>query len=158
MMIASAFDFNLYILAGNPNASADLLAELAAHPNARIRRRVAENPNTPPQVLRLLSKDVDSDVLIAVAGNSASPFSVAEELAVDPEAKVRLGIAQELNTPVRILQMLQNDEDPYVRHEAGRTLEILESRQNLRHMDKFSMRKSRTKREAKSSCRTRIKA
>ena len=49
--------------AGAPRATADTLSGLSAHPDARVRARVARHPNTPVEVLGGLAAAYPADVL-----------------------------------------------------------------------------------------------
>lgn len=117
-----------YILAGCATTSADNLRVLAEHFCDKIRMRVAENPSTPPDVLRNLAHDSNRDVRVAVASNASCENSVIERLARDNDVVVRHGLAQNIDTPRAILEELADDENGWVRGEALKSLQILDSR------------------------------
>ena len=117
-----------YIQAGALVTSPERLRELATHENHRVRLRVAENANTPCDVLKLLSLDTSPDVKIAVASNSSTEEWLAIALAIDSDVIVRHGIAQNIDSPRKILEMLVEDENGWVKGEAVKTLQILDSR------------------------------
>ena len=56
-------------VAGNPNTSGAVLAELAKDSDCIVRRSAAGNPNTSGAVLAELAKDSDNDVRRSAAGN-----------------------------------------------------------------------------------------
>lgn len=118
-----------YVQAGALVTSPERLRELATHENHRIRLRVAENANTPHDVLKLLSLDANPDVKIAVASNSSTEEWLATALAIDSDVIVRHGLAQSIDTPRKILEMLIEDENGWVKGEAVKTMQILDSRE-----------------------------
>ena len=113
----------LYILAGRTTTPPKQLAQLANHPNTKIRRRIAENPFTPAKALRKLAYDENLETRMAVACNPASPDDVVDHL-VQTDLMVRHGLAQEPKTPLHLLERLSTDENPWVSVEATRTLKI----------------------------------
>lgn len=94
----------------------------------QVRLRVAENPNSPIDVLRKLAGDLNHDVRIAVAANPACEPILRFNLANDADVVVRHGLAQNIDTPRSLLLELSSDENGWVRGEALKTLQILDSR------------------------------
>ncbi len=86
----------LKLIAHKTNTPARRLAELARHPDWRIRSAVAENANTPLELLWLLAKD-----------------GVPE---------VKLKITENYNCPLDLLETLKEDVDPYVAWQAKSVL------------------------------------
>jgi len=82
----------LKLIARKTNTPPRRLAELARHPDARIRAAVAENANTPLELLWLLAKD--------------------------SEPEVKLKITENYNCPLDLLETLREDSDPYVAWQA----------------------------------------
>ena len=75
------------------------LAELARHPDARIRAAVAENANSPLELIWLLAKDMDQEV--------------------------KLKVTENYNCPVEVLEALKENEDSYVAWQARSVLHRL---------------------------------
>lgn len=117
-----------YILAGSDNSDPGTLRILAKHFCDKISLRVAENPRTPKEILRDLARDSNADVRVAVAGNPSTEKVVLVLLAKDNDIVVRHGMAQDLNTPKLILKELACDENGWVRGEALKTIELLDTR------------------------------
>lgn len=117
-----------YIMAGSTRTRSEKLRVLAEHFCDKIRMRVAENPSTPPDVLRNLAHDPSNDVRIAVATNKSCEDAVIKRLARDNDVIVRHGLAQNVDLPRAILEELADDENGWVRGEALKTLEIIDSR------------------------------
>lgn len=117
-----------YILAGSSETNAEKLRVLAEHFCDKIRMRVAENPSTPQDVLRNLAHDPNHDVRVAVASNTSCEEAVIGRLARDSDVVVRHGLAQNIDTPRAILEELADDENGWVKGEALKSLQILDSR------------------------------
>jgi hypothetical protein len=64
------------------------LAELARHPDARVRAAVAENANSPLELIWLLAKDHDQEVKLKVTENYNCPTDVLEALKEDSDSYV----------------------------------------------------------------------
>jgi len=73
----------LQIVAQKPTTPARRLAELARHPNPKVRQAVAENANSPLESLWLLSKDPLADVKVKLADNYNCPLEIIESLKDD---------------------------------------------------------------------------
>lgn len=116
-----------YILAGCVTTNAEKLRVLAEHFCDKIRMRVAENPSTPTDVLRNLAHDPNHDVRVAVVSNASCEDQVIERLARDNDIVVRHGLAQNIDTPKAILEELADDENGWVRGEALKSLQILDT-------------------------------
>jgi hypothetical protein len=112
-----------YIKAGNDNLSAAESFLLAKDDSPHVRRRLAENPLTPMEVLIRLADDADQEVRIAVGCNAATPTHVLEKLANDDSIHVRFGLAGDPNLLPSVLNVLAQDDNPYVMHQALKTLE-----------------------------------
>jgi hypothetical protein len=112
-----------YVIAGDVDAPAEILAYFMVHYDAAIRARVAGNPAITRGQLFELANDEVAEVRIAVAENPSTPASFIELLAEDDDPDVRFAIAENHNTPTYILSMLVRDENPYVADRALRTLE-----------------------------------
>ena len=119
-----------YILAGSTNTSPEKLRVLAEHFCDKIRFRVAENPRTPVDVLRNLSRDPNHDVRVAVASNEVCEHYITQRLARDSDVVVRHALAQNICLPRSILEELADDENGWVRGEALKSLQILDSLEN----------------------------
>jgi len=129
-------------VASNPNCPADLLAWLATHKSATVRRRVAENPATPVEPLLALSRASDTwafqrtlcrratlpaivlDSLADSADAEVRPLiphqpncsqATLDRLAKDRDSDVRVGVAQAARTSATTLDRLANDRDSHVR-------------------------------------------
>ena len=116
-----------YILAGSSDATPDQLRQLADHFCDKVRLRVAENLKASSELLFNLSQDPNHDVRVAVAGNKNCDRATLMHLVRDNDVVVRHGIAQNIFTPLIVLEYLAMDENGWVRGEAIKTLEILES-------------------------------
>jgi HEAT repeat protein len=113
------------VVAGNPNTPRQVLARLADDPSAYIRKAVAINPKTPPDVLKRLASDQNSEVRLAVAENPHIPADILEMLVADLDVDVRFGVAENPHIHEDVLFQLTNDDNPFVRHRAMKTLEML---------------------------------
>ena len=74
------------LLAQNPN----LHAKLATHPDAAVRRLVAENRRLVPTIALQLAKDEAVEVRVALAKNQMIPTNIQRILLQDPVPFVRL--------------------------------------------------------------------
>jgi len=101
--------------AGAFNTPPVTLAELAQDPNVAVRRKVAGNINTPPTALTRLAGDPESVVRFLVTMNGAAPAAALTLLARVSEVSVRRGVACHPNTPPAVLAQLAQDPDEYVR-------------------------------------------
>ncbi|MGH9549707.1 MAG: hypothetical protein ACRD3W_10040, partial [Terriglobales bacterium] len=78
----------LKLIARKTNTPARRLAELARHPDPRVRAAVAENANTPLELIWLLAKDEQQDVKLKVTENYNCPVDVLETLKEDDDSFV----------------------------------------------------------------------
>lgn len=117
-----------YIIAGSADTSPEKLKVLAEHFCDKIRMRVAENPATPPELLWSLAHDANHDVRVAAGCNPAADESVLNLLVRDADIIVRHGMAQSIDTPRTLLEVLAEDDNGWVRGEALKSLEILDSK------------------------------
>jgi hypothetical protein len=69
---------------------AEILAQMAEWPNARLRRKVARHSKTSAEVLSRLADAADPLVRLEVAAHFATPTEVRRKLAQDPHPLVRL--------------------------------------------------------------------
>ena len=99
----------------NATTTPERLAELAADPDAGVRRGVARHPATPPAALERLAADQDAGVRWGVAWHQAAPAAALERLAADPDAVVRWRVAKHPATPAAALELLAADHDDGVR-------------------------------------------
>jgi HEAT repeat protein len=113
------------VVAGNPNTPRQVLARLAEDSSAYIRKSVAVNPKTPPDVLKRLASDQNSEVRLAVAENPHIPAEILAMLVEDADVDVRFGVAENPHIHEDVLFQLTTDENPFVRHRAMKTLEML---------------------------------
>ena len=134
-----------YIVAGSTRTRSEKLRVLAEHFCDKIRMRVAENPSTPTNVLRNLAHDPSNDVRIAVATNKSCEDAVIKRLARDNDVIVRHGLAQNVDLPRAILEELADDENGWVRGEALKTLEIIDSDQVMKSDDSATLNERETR-------------
>jgi len=84
LKIASELSPDDYLLARvlteHPQAPAELLAHLAAHPYAAVRENVARHPQTPEAVLRALAEQANEPLWFLVACNPSAPEDLRERL------------------------------------------------------------------------------
>ena len=106
-------------VAGNPNTSGAVLAELAKDSDWLVRSSAAGNPNTSGAVLAELAKDSDWSVRRSAAGNPNTSGAVLAELAKDPHCIVRRSVAGNPNTSGAVLAELAKDSDNDVRRSAA---------------------------------------
>ena len=101
-----------------PEASVELLTELARSKWLVIRQQVAAHPNTPANVLEQLAADKDFRVRLEVAENSNTPTKILAQLAEDEDSEVRLEVARNRNTPGNILEQLEREQNQQIRQGA----------------------------------------
>lgn len=80
-------------LAWCPNASPEHLADLADHPDAKVRLAVAGHPNTPLATLRTIARHAPFEERCAVARNPNTPPDTIDRLVHDPDHLLRRAIA-----------------------------------------------------------------
>ena len=132
-------------IAGNPNASPEVLTLLSTVADSLTRSKVAEHKSTPLEVLVELADDISWHVVERLAGRRDLPKSIAMrltdhesaqvrywlawgtrgqasevliKLASDEEERVRREVAQHLNAPLEALKILVKDPEPRVRNAA----------------------------------------
>ena len=110
-------------LAADPNAPAEVLAQLSGDEDSSVRRRVARNLNAPAEILTRLSEDKDPEVRWGIAENPNAPAEILTRLSEDEDPEVRWGIAENPNAPAEILTRLSEDKDPEVRLAAQQALQ-----------------------------------
>ncbi len=103
-----------------PATSKARLAELATHPDWRVRKAVAGNRRTPGEVLARLARDPEPQVRISVATNISTPDAVYLVLARDGDVDVRSVVARYEYVPVAALKILAGDGVPRIRLEVAR--------------------------------------
>jgi len=94
------------MIAGNPNAPADVLRQLARNEDHEVRRFVGVNDNTPVDSLRELATDEDTEVRSIVAAHRSTPPEVLDRLGRDHYLLVRDNVAANPNTPIGTLRLL----------------------------------------------------
>ena len=123
---------------GNSVLSYDEAKDLAAHPDAEVRRTLAGRGDLAPEILYYLSEDPDPGVRRAIAGNAETPRLADLKLVEDADAEVRSDLARKIarlapgltareRDKVRrltysILDMLARDQLPVVRRVISETL------------------------------------
>lgn len=85
------------------------LAQLAGHPDSRIRAALAENVHATREQLTASGVDRDELVREAVANHNATDPRTLDALATDPEELVRLAVAANVATPLPTLARLASD-------------------------------------------------
>jgi len=145
-------------VAGNPNTPSEVLVQLAKDTNERIREVIAMNPNisleafyklfedkkmhlalamnpkAPQEVLIQLSKSRNFYIRDSVAKNPNTPVEILTKLAGDHNGEVRAQVAENPNTPVEILTKLAAETHPMISSRAARTLNSLQSLNELKHL------------------------
>ncbi|MER7582940.1 hypothetical protein [Kitasatospora sp. NPDC097691] len=91
----------------------DLLARLAGHPEAEVRRWVAANPAAPPELLTALLAD-EVRVRRQAAGNPATPGAAAARH-LDDHLPVRQQLSEHPGLPAEAYHRLAEDPTPWVR-------------------------------------------
>ena len=110
-------------IAGNPNASPEVLTLLSTVADSLTRSKVAKHKSTPLEVLVALIDDVSYFVVEELAQRGDLPKSIAMRLADHESAKVRRWLAwgTRRHTP-EVLIKLASDEDERVRREVAQHL------------------------------------
>ena len=70
--------------------------DLASHPDAEVRARLASSPDTPAEILYFLAKDPSSAVRCAVAENPMTPRQADTMLSSDSDYSVRCVLARKI--------------------------------------------------------------
>lgn len=83
---------------------------------------IAESPNATPEILAELAMSGFSDVREAVTDHLLCPVSIQLMLAEDECLDVRYALAENHNMPFVVLEKLSNDDNPYVSNRAERTM------------------------------------
>jgi hypothetical protein len=84
-----------------------VLAQLAGHPDRKVRSGVAWNAGCPPGLLALLAQDPDRGVRQALAGNPICPPEVLQQLIQDPDLVVQAVASRHPGLPRAALAMWQ---------------------------------------------------
>jgi len=132
-------------IAGNPNASPEVLTLLSTVGDSLTRSKVAKHKSTPLEVLVELADDISYHVVERLAQRRDLPKSIAMrladhesaqvrywlawgtrgqapevliKLASDEEERVRREVAQHLSAPLEALKILVKDPEPRVRRAA----------------------------------------
>jgi hypothetical protein len=111
----------LLAIADNASAPPDILAELARHPDAAVRSKVARNPRAPLPTLEELYEG-DPRTRLALAVNPATPPSMLERLAADPDRMVRHNLTYNPNVPIDMLRKIADD--PQLRNVAETRIKL----------------------------------
>ena len=131
-------------VAGNPNASADILKYFAAVKyksdgyNETFHCTIATNPNTPVEILEAYANSSNAQIRISVANNPNAPVKILKLLANSEDYKMRFRVGRNPNTPTNLLESLANDSNSCVRESVSQNpnapLEILEKLANDRNL------------------------
>lgn len=147
---------NHITIAGHPNSSSGLLAELAASDKAEVRAKVATNPNTSTRTLATLARDTVAQVRQLVAAHQNTQAETLAALARDPDPSVRLVTALNRHTSPDDLLALARDSAVSVRQvvaQSPRTPSeawghlLLDSDVGVRHLAVSNMRATTGMRE-----------
>ncbi|WP_236031785.1 HEAT repeat domain-containing protein [Ktedonospora formicarum] len=103
-----------------------LLAELAVHPNYRLRALVAESPTLSPELARQLLSDPDISVRYSAATNPKTPIELLISLADEEEELLRRAVASHANVPDALLRKLTTDNEHTVRGAVARNPRVPE--------------------------------
>jgi DNA-directed RNA polymerase subunit RPC12/RpoP len=121
----SDVDDVLEALAENPNAPAEVLAEVARLNEERVPSErgdfdeaLAKHPNTPAELLAQLARSEDDSARQAVAAHRRTTVQVLESLAADPEWNVREEVAKRPELSPETLRRLGGDDDGSVQNAA----------------------------------------
>lgn len=147
---------NHITIAGHPNSSSGLLAELAASDNAEVRAKVATNPNTSTRTLATLARDTVAQVRQLVAAHQNTQAETLAALARDPDPSVRLVTALNRHTSPGDLLALARDSAVSVRQAVAQSPRtpseawghlLLDSDVGVRHLAVSNMRATTGMRE-----------
>ena len=112
---------NWYV-ARNPNAPAEILEKLGSLSNLYARELVAIHPNTPINVLMQFVTDSDEGVRSAAARNTRLPPGGLQKLATDQNKYIRIEVAKNPSTSPETLEQLMGDAVATVRNKAKKNL------------------------------------
>ncbi|MBA4049565.1 MAG: hypothetical protein C0464_01005 [Cyanobacteria bacterium DS2.008] len=73
----------------------------------------------------LLALDENTEVRAGLAWNTKADADVLKRLCLDPDVNVRLALTENHRLQKGLLELLANDENPYVQHQARRSLEVV---------------------------------
>ncbi len=107
ILIELATDYRIHtmnFLAQNQHISANVLTELANHPEQRVRQMVASHPNTPQSILEEAAKS--AELYYYVAQNLSTPASVLDDLAQHKQNQISTAIAVNPSTPGFVLERI----------------------------------------------------
>ena len=92
-----------------------LFAQLTAHPDWRLRERIALDPRCPVDVLTTLAEDSDYDVRKAVAAHPSTADGDVIALVADANQAVRLAVTRRAELAAVLVERLVEDESDDVR-------------------------------------------
>jgi len=95
---------------------------IARHPDAEVRRKLAQRLDAKPEVLYYLAEDEAAEVRAAAAQNKATPWKADKLLATDPDEDVRVALAGKIG---RLVPNLPPDAKAKLRDRAFEVLRIL---------------------------------
>ena len=107
----------------------DRAREMARHPDASVRRRLAKRGDVRPELLYYLADDPAAEVRREIAANAATPPHAYKGLARDSDEDVRCDLALKI---ARLTPGLTNDERDKIRVLTLEALEILASDEMVR--------------------------
>lgn len=105
----------LEALAFNESTPADVLEQLARHPEYTVRVKVCNNRQAPPHVLEILSHDEVLYTRPCVAHHPNAAPELLARLAQDAKFDVRYRAAQNPATPVESLRLLAREDNQSLR-------------------------------------------
>lgn len=94
-------------------------------------RLIARRTNTPPRRLAELARHPDARVRAAVAENGNTPIELLWHLAKDATQEVKLRITENCNCPIEVLEALKDDSDSYVSWQARAVINRITQRSNV---------------------------
>lgn len=106
---------DLHNAAKSPNTPPNILGDLMASRDPKIRVLVASNISTPLAVLNTLARDMDDKVCAAVARNPSAPLDVICYLALSAQPSIRSAVASNPMADEELLTRLADDHHPDVR-------------------------------------------
>lgn len=145
-----------HTIAGHPNSSSGLLAELAVSDSPEVRAKVATNPNTSTRTLATLASDTVAQVRQLVAAHQNTQVETLAALAGDPDPSVRFVTALNRHTSPGDLLALARDSAVSVRQAVALSRRtpseawghlLLDSDVGVRHLAVSNMRATTGMRE-----------